>query len=103
VDAIIARISPGDADAIELKLVQLKSGAGGLTAREIARLKEAVPRLSKDWLLAAFDGNTLHILPEIPCRAPGKPVRNEPLQWGAKNRPRPSAKASGRPSVSTSS
>jgi hypothetical protein len=68
VDAIIARIRPGDADAIELKLVQLKSGAGGLTAREIARLKEAVTNLSKDWLLAAFDGNTLHVLPEMPPR-----------------------------------
>ena len=68
VDAIIARIRPGDADAIELKLVQLKSGAGGLAAREIARLKEAVTNLSKDWLLAAFDGNTLHVLPEMPPR-----------------------------------
>jgi hypothetical protein len=66
VDAIIARIRPGDADAIELKLVQLKSGFGGLTAREIARLKEALTKLWKDWLLAAFDGNTLHLLPEIP-------------------------------------
>lgn len=65
VDAIIARIRPDDADAVELKLVQLKSGAGGLTAREITRLKEAVTKLSKDWLLAAFDGNTLHILPEM--------------------------------------
>lgn len=66
VDAVIARIKPRDADAIELKLVQLKSGAGGLTAREIARLKEAVTKLSADWLLAAFDGFTLHTLPEIP-------------------------------------
>jgi hypothetical protein len=68
VDAIIARITPGDPDAIELKLVQLKSGVGGLTAREITRLKKAVTRLSKDWLLAAFDGNTLHIVPEMPWR-----------------------------------
>jgi hypothetical protein len=68
VDAIVARIRPDDADAIEVKLVQLKSGAGGLTAREIARLKKAVTKLSGDWLLAAFDGNTLHMVPETPRR-----------------------------------
>ena len=70
VDAIIARIRPRDADAVELRLVQLKSGVGGLTAREIARLKEAVAKLSGDWLLAAFDGETLHLLPEIHGRSP---------------------------------
>lgn len=72
VDAIIARIRPSDADAIELKLVQLKSGTGGLTAREISRLKEAVAKLSKDWLLAAFDGSTLHIVPDVLQRGSGK-------------------------------
>jgi hypothetical protein len=66
VDAIIARIKPGDADAIEIRLVQLKGGASGLTAHEIARLKQALTNLSKDWLLAAFDGQMLHFLPDIP-------------------------------------
>lgn len=65
VDAILARITPGDADAIDLRLVQLKAGSGGLTAREIARLKQAVASISTDWLLAAFDGKTLHFLPVI--------------------------------------
>jgi hypothetical protein len=32
VDAIIARIRPDNVDALEVRLVQLKSGAGGLTA-----------------------------------------------------------------------
>jgi hypothetical protein len=69
VDAIIARIVPGDADAIDIRLVQLKSGGGGLTGREISRMKRAVERACKNWLLAAFDGEILHILPEIPgCR-----------------------------------
>src|SRR6266849_3682644 len=35
VDAVIARIRPGEADGIDIRLVQLKSGAGGLTGREI--------------------------------------------------------------------
>ena len=65
VDAVLARIKPGDADAIEIRLVQLKAGSGGLTAREIARLKQAVASISTDWLLAAFDGRTLHFVPVV--------------------------------------
>ena len=66
VDAVTARIKPGDADAIDIRLVQLKSGSGGLTAREITRIKRAVLQASRGWLLAAFDGQTLHFLPEVP-------------------------------------
>lgn len=69
VDAIMARIKSDDSDAIEIKFVQLKSGTGGLTASEIARMKKAIGKASKDWLLAAFDGETLHFLPEIPTRS----------------------------------
>jgi len=69
VDAIMARIKPEDSDAIEIKFVQLKSGTGGLTAFEIARMKKAIGRASKDWLLAAYDGEILHFLPEIPMRS----------------------------------
>lgn len=65
VDAVIARIRPREADGIDIRLVQLKSGAGGLTGREIARIKDAVNRTSTGWLLAAFDGQTLHLLPEM--------------------------------------
>lgn len=68
VDAVIVRIKPRDADAVEVRLVQLKSGVGGLTGAEITRLKNAVSRLSTDWLLAAFDGRTLHLVPDIPAR-----------------------------------
>jgi len=68
VDAIMARIKLGAADHIEIRLVQLKSGTGGLTGAEIARLKRAMSTLSSDWLLAAFDGELLHLLPEIPKR-----------------------------------
>ena len=66
VDAIIARIRRSEPDGIDIRLVQLKSGAGGLTGSEIARMKRAVEDLSHDWLLAAFDGQTLHFLPDIP-------------------------------------
>ena len=65
VDAVMVRIRPKHADAIEIKLVQLKSGAGGLTPKEIVRLKKATQQVSIDWLLAAFDGEIIHFLPEI--------------------------------------
>lgn len=65
VEAVIARIRPDDADAVDLRLVQLKAGTGGLTATEISRLKCAVVMLTTDWLLAAFGGETLHFVPEI--------------------------------------
>lgn len=68
VDAIITRIKPRHPDLIEIRLVQLKSGLGGLTGAEIGRLKKAVANLSTDWLLAAFDGQTLHLVPDIPER-----------------------------------
>ena len=67
VDAVIARIRPRDADGIDIRLVQLKSGSGGLTGREISRIKQAVENTSRGWLLAAFDGKILHFLPEFPA------------------------------------
>lgn len=66
VDAVMVRIKPGDADAVEITLVQLKAGAGGLTGMEITRLKRATEKVAKDWLLAACDGEALHFLPEVP-------------------------------------
>lgn len=71
VDAVIVRITPASRDSIEVRLVQLKAGVGGLTAAEIGRLKKAVANMTTDWLLAAFDGDTLHMVPEIPKR--GRP------------------------------
>jgi len=69
VDAIMARIMPNDADAVEVEFVQLKSGKGGLTATEIARMKQALDKVAEGWLLAAFDGQMIHFLPEIPARS----------------------------------
>jgi len=65
VDAVLVRIAPREADAIEVRLVQLKAGAGGLTAGEVKRLKAAVVRLKTEWLLAAFDGEMLHFVPDL--------------------------------------
>jgi hypothetical protein len=68
VDAVMVRIKRSKPDAIEVRLVQLKAGGAGLTAAEVARLKKAVAALSTDWLLAAFDGKTLYLVPDVPKR-----------------------------------
>jgi hypothetical protein len=62
------RIKPSKADFIEVRLVQLKGGIAGLTAAEVTRLKKAVSSLSTDWLFVAYDGATLHLVPDVPKR-----------------------------------
>lgn len=66
VDAVMVRIAPGKADSIEVRLVQLKGGGAGMSGKEVGRIKRAVSDLSKDWLFAAYDGSTLHLVPDIP-------------------------------------
>jgi len=68
VDAVMVRIKPAKPDSIEVRLVQLKAGVAGLKAAEVGRLKKAVSALSADWLFAAFDDGTLHLVPEVPKR-----------------------------------
>ena len=62
VDAVLLRLARAKPDVVELRLVQLKAGAGGLTAGEIARLKGALQAIQCEWVLAAFDGTELHFL-----------------------------------------
>jgi hypothetical protein len=66
VDAILTRIRPNDADTIEIKFVQLKSGGSGFTGSEAARLKRAIEKASVDWLAVLFDGEMLHFVPDTP-------------------------------------
>jgi len=47
-------------------LIQLKGGKAGISGREIARLKEAAGNIMVNWLIAAFDGDRLHLLPDDP-------------------------------------
>src|SRR5579872_3145060 len=61
VDAVAFRLASGKPDQFELRLIQLKGGKAGISGREIARLKEAETNASVKWLVAAFDGDTLHL------------------------------------------
>ncbi len=70
IDAIIFRISKQNADVLDLRLVQLKGGRAGVSGAEIARLKKASEAVVVNWLIAAFDGESLHLVPE-PEQVPG--------------------------------
>jgi hypothetical protein len=66
VDAIAFRLGRKDCDLLDIRLVQLKGGKAGVTAAEISRLKKAVAGATVKWLIAAFDGDTLHLIPDDP-------------------------------------
>lgn len=68
IDAIMFRLGRSDADALDLRLVQLKGGKAGVSGPEIARLKRAANAVTVGWLLAAFDGEAPHLVPELPGR-----------------------------------
>ena len=69
VDAIMVRINSHDADIVEVKFVQLKSGKAGLSGMETTRLKQSIQKASLDWVAALFDGTDIHFLPDIEKQA----------------------------------
>jgi hypothetical protein len=74
IDAIAYRLGSPNADVLDVRLVQLKGGNAGVSGSEIARLKKASTVASVRWLIAAFDGATLQLLPD---ELPGKPKRRK--------------------------
>jgi hypothetical protein len=66
IDAVAFRLGRKNCDLLDVRLIQLKGGAAGVTGREIARLKQAAAGATVKWLVAEFDGDTLHLLPDNP-------------------------------------
>jgi hypothetical protein len=66
IDAIAFRVGRRNPDLLDLRLIQLKGGRAGVSGREIARLKQAATGATVKWLIAAFDGDALHLLPNEP-------------------------------------
>ncbi|MEB2362891.1 MAG: hypothetical protein HUU41_16110 [Bryobacteraceae bacterium] len=58
------RIARKNRDLLEIRLVQLKGGNAGISGVEIARLKKAASTAVVSWLMGAFDGESLHLLPD---------------------------------------
>lgn len=66
IDAVAFRLQRQNADMLEIRLIQLKGGKAGISGPEIARLKKATEGATVKWLIAAFDGEALHLLPDDP-------------------------------------
>ncbi len=66
IDAVAFRLDRKNPDLLDVRLIQLKGGKAGVGGREIARLKKAAESATVNWLIAAFDGDTLHLLPDDP-------------------------------------
>lgn len=66
IDAIAFRLGRKDSDLLDVRIIQLKGGKAGVSGGEIARLKKAVEGATVNWLIAEFDGDTLHLLPNDP-------------------------------------
>jgi len=62
IDAFAYRLQRQNADALEIRLIQLKGGNAGVSGKEIARLKKAVDEATVSSMIAEFDGETLHTL-----------------------------------------
>ncbi len=71
-DALLLRIRPKAADQIELYVVQLKGGAAGLKAREMARLEAAANAVKAVPLIVLHDGERLHFLGGEPSFTTGQ-------------------------------
>ncbi len=66
IDAVAFRLGRKNADALDVRLIQLKGGNAGVSGSEIARLKKATSAAIVKWLIAAYDGEALHIVPGDP-------------------------------------
>jgi DNA invertase Pin-like site-specific DNA recombinase len=66
IDAVAFRLGRKNADALNIRLIQLKGGNAGVSGSEIARLKKATSATIAKWLIAAYDGETLHVVPDDP-------------------------------------
>ncbi len=59
VDAVLLRIATRSPDELEVRLVQLKGGSGGLTASEVTRLDSAAKLARVKTLCVFHDGQSL--------------------------------------------
>jgi hypothetical protein len=86
IDAIIFRISRQNADVLDLRLVQLKGGSAGVSGMEIKRLKKASEEVVVNWLIAAFDGTSLHLVPEPELMGSARSAKAEVKGNGKRDR-----------------
>jgi hypothetical protein len=80
IDALAYRLGRSNADLLDVRLVQLKGGKAGISAAEIGRLKKASAGATVNWLIAAYDGETLHLVPDDLAKEERHPERTHNRQ-----------------------
>jgi len=58
---------PRRASVVRFVPSSAKGGKAGVAGAEIARLKKASAGAAVKWLIAAFDGEVLHLIPDDPA------------------------------------
>lgn len=64
-DGIAVRLRPGSEDRLELRLVRAESDTLEAPREVIERVKRAANAASLDWLVAAFDGESMRVVPPL--------------------------------------
>jgi len=72
IDAVMFRLDRQDADSLDIRLVQLKGGrAGHQWPGDCASQAGGCPcSRGLGWIVAAFDGDALHVVPPLTERGP---------------------------------
>jgi hypothetical protein len=64
-DGIAVRLRPGSADKVELRLVHMESDTLEASSELVERVKKAARSATVEWLVAAFDGESMRVVPEL--------------------------------------
>lgn len=93
-DGIAVRLRPGSGDRLELRLVRAESDTLEAPREVIELVKRAANAASLDWLVAAFDGESMRVVPPLEeiegvAARPSPPAAPPP----AAPRPEPTARA----------
>jgi hypothetical protein len=87
-DGIAVRMRPGEEEALEFRLLRVQSGTLDVPEGAADRMQRITHALEASWLLAAFDGEQMRLLPDLedergeperpPTRGERKPSRGQP-------------------------
>jgi hypothetical protein len=87
-DGVAVRMRPGEEEALEFRLLRVQSGTLDVPEGAADRMRRITSALDASWLLAAFDGEQMRLIPDLdaeqeepelpPTRGERKPSRGQP-------------------------
>ncbi|MBA2564018.1 MAG: hypothetical protein H0V09_01175, partial [Gemmatimonadetes bacterium] len=100
VDGVALRVLPGDEEILDIRLVRVEVGSLEVAEPTVQRLRRLAATARARWLVAAFDGERLRLLPDPDMEAASEAVPQDPEPLlAAVVRPRRPAGRSRSPSV----